>query len=141
MFFVLLNACTDTATLPSGELFALRAADDGTAYTADDLVGLLLQLDLDAATATFVQDDGAGGQATDTIDLVARDPADWETGCPTNYTHVDLETWDLDADAVTLGPVTVTAPIVTASCDSSTALVVPADGDATVYVEFSPSLE
>jgi len=89
---------------------------DGTyqsAETTGPLVNATLVVDVKGKTASVTLS-GAGSPVV--LQLTAVPPAQWETGCPTNYTSVSVETWKLSPDPAVLGTLSLANPRLVAGC-------------------------
>lgn len=116
MLFALLACVTAPVSVPDGD-FRLDHATDGSgaALGEADLGEVTLAVDTAAGTAALTVTDGDDAHTLD-LALTLRDRAEWHAGCPTNYTSTPVETYDLDADELVVGPLTLGAPVLTATC-------------------------
>ncbi|MFN7145967.1 MAG: hypothetical protein ACK4YP_19475, partial [Myxococcota bacterium] len=114
--FLLLACAADPVSVPDGH-FRLDHATDGSGTS-------LGEAELGEVALALLTDDGTGAvTVTDGDDvhtlafgLTLRDRADWHAGCPTNLTTTPVETFDLDTDTLVVGPLTLTTPVLTATC-------------------------
>jgi hypothetical protein len=85
-----------------------------------------LTIDRDSGLAVFALLDGSRIEAS----LVARDKAEWPSGCPTNiYTH-RMEVLDMDQEELAIGPITLANPILARDCPPDpTQVVLREDGE------------
>ena len=88
---------------------------DGT-YQSDGtgpLPNATLLIDLKAKTATVTP---SGTSSAIVLQLTAVPPAQWEKGCPTNFSSVSVETWTLAPDPAVLGSLSLASPRLVAGC-------------------------
>jgi hypothetical protein len=116
-------------------------ATDGTykAAASSPIGGASLVLETAAKTATVTLPSGGTPVM---MQLTALPQAQWERGCPTNYTSVLVETFTLSPDPLVLGTVTLTAPRLTAGCGLDAAnpdevRLSGTSGDSQVFINFS----
>lgn len=120
----LLLACSQSeARLVSGTYEATAAStEDGRI----DPPAVTLDLDLEEGTATFTDASGAE-LASASVTLWER--GDWPEGCPTNFSGTAEETATIEVGSITLGEVTIDAPILVASCPDGDSIVLRDDGE------------
>jgi hypothetical protein len=132
MLFLTLLACgTPESFVVSGTYTPVRASADGNAYEASELSGVTLVVDVDAATATLTFSTPA------TTSLEERDHEDWLQGCPTNVSSVHEQTFSTDWTQVILGPVTIDAPVLAATCDGE-GVQLQSTSDPFANIQFEP---
>ena len=88
---------------------------DGT-YQSDStspLPNATLLIDLKAKTASVTL---SGTSTPVVLQMTAVPASKWETGCPTNYTSVSVETWTLTPDPAVLGTLSLATPRLVAGC-------------------------
>lgn len=121
--FLLLACAGSEARLVSG---TFHATDASTVDGPVDPPAVTLDLDLDAGTATFTDEQGS---ELASASVTLWDRADWPSGCPTNFSGTPEETATVEIGSITLGTVTIDAPILVASCPSGDSLVLRDDGE------------
>jgi hypothetical protein len=138
MFLLLpVLACAPPTTyVTTGTYVAAFAAVDGEVFAEDSLGGVLLIVDVDAGTAVLTTYDAPDAQ-TYPMTLTERDPDDWVRGCPTNWSSIHEQTFDLDASALSVGPAALTAPALAASCSGEDVQLISADVEAD-HIDFRP---
>lgn len=90
---------------------------DGTyqsTESAGPLVGANLSVDLKGKAVTV----SMTGTSQVALQLAEVPRAQWQTGCPTNFSSVLLETWGLSPDPAVLGTLSVATPRLLAGCGS-----------------------
>lgn len=88
---------------------------DGT-YQSDGtspLPNASLVIDLAGKTASVTP---SGASAAVVLQLTAVAPAQWEKGCPTNFSSVSVETFTLAPDPAVLGALSLAGPKLLAGC-------------------------
>ena len=88
---------------------------DGT-YQSDGtspLPNATLLIDLKAKTLSVTP---SGTSTPVVLQLTAVPAAQWEKGCPTNFSSVSVETWTVAPDPALLGSLSLTAPKLVAGC-------------------------
>lgn len=88
---------------------------DGTYQSGatDQLPNATLVIDLKAKTASVTL---SGASTPVVLQMAAVAASKWETGCPTNYTSVSVETWTLTPDPAVLGTLSLAGPRLVAGC-------------------------
>jgi hypothetical protein len=76
------------------------------------LAGTTLLIDLEASTARLGLTDGSHQELT----LKAMDEKAWESGCPTQFSSLNLETLEISPSPLTVAGLTLTRPVLTAGC-------------------------
>jgi hypothetical protein len=87
---------------------------DGT-YQSDGtgpLPNATLLIDLKAKMATVTP----SGASAVVLQLTAVASAQWEKGCPTNFSSVSVETWTVAPDPAVLGSLSLAGPRLVAGC-------------------------
>lgn len=103
---VLLSACTGEAHLVAGEY-------EGVNSTLEDThVGVRLTLSEDKKTATLTLPDGSSIE----LKLIALPEAEWERGCPNQWTSVLMETFRVEQELVKIGKLELRNVKLTAGC-------------------------
>lgn len=116
MLFVLLACTTTPVSVPDGDVRLDHATDgSGASLGEADLGEVTLAIDTDAGIAALTIVDGDDAHTLE-LGLTLRDRAEWHAGCPTNFTTTPVETFDIDADELVIGPLTLGAPVLTATC-------------------------
>lgn len=119
-----LVACSKSeARLVSGTYEATTAS---TEEGPVDAPAVALDLDIEAGTAAFTDESGA---ELATASVTLWDRGDWPEGCPTNVSGTAEETATIEVGSITLGGVTIEAPILVASCPSGDSIAVRDDGE------------
>ena len=93
-----------------GAYTQIRGADNVSRGAARGLQSLTI--DRRASTVILNLADGS----LTALPFVARDRADWPSGCPTNLFHHYMEVLDLDADVVSIGDLKLHNPILVSDC-------------------------
>ena len=88
---------------------------DGTYQSGatDALPNATLVIDLEAKTASVTP---SGASAPVVLQLTALPAAQWEKGCPTNFSSVSVETWTLAPDPAVLGTLSLSGARLLAGC-------------------------
>lgn len=88
---------------------------DGTYQSSatDALPNASLVIDLKAKTATVTP---SGSSTPVVLQLTALAAAQWEKGCPTNFSSVSVETWRIAPDPAVLGNLSLAGPRLLAGC-------------------------
>lgn len=114
---------------------------DGTykAAASSPIGAASLVLETAAKTATVTLPSGGTPVM---MQLTALPQAQWEMGCPTNYTSVLVETFSLSPDPLVLGSVTLANARLTAGCGLDSAnpnevRISGTSGDSQVIINFS----
>jgi hypothetical protein len=102
-----LVACgPQTSRLQSGDY------EGATTLVGTELAGTTLSLQLESATARVGLADGSHVDLT----LTRLDEGSWEIGCPTQFSHVRLETWSVAPSPLELQGLSLSEPRLTAGC-------------------------
>lgn len=132
----LLLACAQPTTyVQSGTYVAAFAAVEGDVFEEADLGGVLLVVDVDAGTAVLATSDEPDAD-TFPMTMSERASEDWLRGCPTNWSSVIEQTFDLDASALSVGPAALDAPILASTCDEDGVQLRSATDEA-AHIDFS----
>ena len=94
---------------------------DGTYQSAENtgtLVGASLVVDVKAKTASVTL---SGGTQAIVLQMTALPTAQWEKGCPTNFSSVAVETFTLSPDPAVLWTLSLAKPRLVASCGMDSA--------------------
>lgn len=115
---------------------------DGTYSSGSDptLPNATLVIDRAAKTATVTPAD-AGAVVLNLVDVAQ---ANWDRGCPTNFSSVSVETFTVTPDPAVIGSATISSPKLVAGCgldsanpDSVRLEGSSADGGVSVIVDFA----
>lgn len=111
---LLLLACgPDMATVPDGT-YALQLIENPEADTpeVEEFGALRLVVETAEEQLTVVLDDGS----EDTVGLVLLDEDQWVADCHTMSSYVLTEAWSVETGSLSLGPVEVADPVLSAFC-------------------------
>lgn len=100
----LLSACGPQSVVTDGTY-----KSSTTAQLAD--ASLVIDLNSKKASVTL-----AGASSATELTLTAVPAANWEKGCPTNFSSVAVETWTVSPDPTVLGNLTLTGAKLLAGC-------------------------
>ena len=106
--FFALFACGPSESELVNAHYHLSTGAEGTPLEHSEL-----ELNLDGNAATLIKSD----QSTLPLTLAPLDKSKWRNECPTNYSSVKVETFDVTPSPLVVDTMTIQSPQITAGCD------------------------